>query len=441
MKNYTRNTLAGTFISAFLVACGGGSSGESGGSSSGTPGTTLPPTTTATITRTGLSGCVAKQLEGTATDQGLAIARVSLLQVVEQLPEATETVLAGGKGVVVRLDITAPKSGVVMPKAKLLIGHDGEVACTEIAFSSASGTAPVAVDRQTMASSLKAVIPAAEIREGLTYMILVDGETPSTKTAADRLFRVGKLNVTDALEEEVIIMPLTFQGETGSAASEADIKSLMSRTLPVSDITVTKNADISLAALKVSDATLTDGVYYFPESKLNDALVELNNQCLSLIGTGLPTQSAPHCVGVWPSNIVFGTPSNRTLGKAFTGGYSMMVASFTTTDDPGATGPYGSHWLTQGALNFLHEYGHVLGLHHAACGVTGIVDAGLYADGRLGDRAGYDAGREFYFLGSASNGFADIMSYCGKGWHSDKGYRKIIDYKLNGIPVTDGPTG
>lgn len=39
-------------------------------------------------------------------------------------------------------------------------------------------------------------------------------------------------------------------------------------------------------------------------------------------------------------------------------------------------------------------------------------------------------GRNFYFSGNVG-GFHDVMSYCGvKSWMSDKGYQKMINYKM-----------
>lgn len=90
------------------------------------------------------------------------------------------------------------------------------------------------------------------------------------------------------------------------------------------------------------------------------------------------------------------------------------------------------------ARTLIHEYGHVLSLGHAKCGTTEYPDNWggtyrLYDNGRLGPVAmGFDTrdGLTPYYFADSVTGteFADIMSYCGKEWASDRGYRAVIDY-------------
>lgn len=135
------------------------------------------------------------------------------------------------------------------------------------------------------------------------------------------------------------------------------------------------------------------------------------------------------CVTAWPANVKF---SMFNPEQGFVGGYAnglntILNESITMTDNLGVTTPYGDDWVTSGGQILVHEFGHMMNLGHAACGVAADdVNVG-YPDGRIGTNGGgYDTGRNFYFT-TAGGQFSDFMSYCNKNWTSDLNYRQVIN--------------
>jgi hypothetical protein len=172
-----------------------------------------------------------------------------------------------------------------------------------------------------------------------------------------------------------------------------------------------------------------NGVYVFDSQTMNKALSEVSTDCFTRQPPSPQLRVAIKCLAAFPDNLRFVSESGSGSIVGIATSIAMFSESFSAVDNDTITGPYSGYWLSRGAETFIHEMGHVQSLGHANCGGVDQVDSDLYDDGSLGPiGVGYDSGRNFYFQASRG-GFHDMMSYCGNGWMSDKGYRKVIAFK------------
>lgn len=451
-------TLAAISTMAIMTACGGGSGGGGGTPATPTTPTTptmpTPPVATGSVTRTA-AGCSIAQKLGGFTDATLEIKDATWLQVVGQKVDdssasaSDKTLLAAEKDARVRIDVTAAAAGTALPadaKLQLAVTSGGTTTCEEFTLTSASAAAPTSVDYRTLDKSYVATIPAAKLKEGtISYQIVVHA---ADAAAAPKLYKQGSVVVSPKITDKIVIYPISFDGQTGSLPSVAEIKRLILRTMPHADVTITVAPATTLATLTTSNGTNRGSYYEFAGTKMRDALNDLANTCAAdypapmvnesgeLDPTAGPWQQrnkAEKCFGIYPNNVRFDEP-----GLALLANRTLLAQSFTATDDLSVSGPYTSHWLTSGARVLVHEYGHVLSLGHAKCGTTEFPDNWggtyrLYNNGRLGPIGmGFDTrdGTTPYYFADSVTGteFADMMSYCGKQWTSDRGYRAVIDY-------------
>lgn len=449
-------------LATLMTACGGAGGGSGSGSSTpapggGTPTTPTTPTTplpgddstvpAATLTRSASgTGCTVTQLTGGKGDYSLEIKDVSWLQVVQQDMVDTDSRLAAKKETRVRIDVTTSRTGVPMPASAKMVLGSSTGACQTVALTSAATTAPTTVDRATLTKSYVGVIPAGQLgADVVSWQVAVDDMRASSAAAADRLYRSGTIEVVPEITENIVVRPITFQGQTGVLPSEADLKALLKRTYPHNDFAITYEAAITPTPLKPENAeSVSGGIYTFSFQRATDTIAELDFQCfdrspleIKMDPNGLRRMTK--CFSAWPSNIRFNAQGGGNLGGVALG-TSLMSLSFSSVDDSSVTSPYlGGHWLNQGATVLGHEFGHVMALGHASCGTTDQVDSDLYPDGRIGTNGGgYDTGRGYYFS-TAGGSFSDTMSYCGKGWTSDLAYRKVMAYK-NGDLDAAAPT-
>ena len=388
----------------------------------------------ATVTRTS-NGCSIDQATGGFQDKGLNIEEVNWIQVVQQNVTDPNLRLVANKELRLRVDVTASATGKALPTSATLRVALAAGGCRDYTMTTTATTAPLTIDRTTLRFSYVAVIPAADVTNNLkSIQFAIDAARESTPAAADRLYVELPLNIGKEVKEDLIIMPIAFEGQTGTFASNTQMANLIRRTLPGENVAITTSAPITTASLTRANALLVnDGVYTFGYQRMLDALNEVENSCFSLNTSFAQVADATKCAAAFPPNIRFIDDRNgglsRITGLAYVGGLSLMSESFTDTDNASVNGPYGAAWLVSSATTFIHEFSHVNTLDHANCGNPGGVDASLYADGTLGDGGGYDVGRNFYFSGPGG-GFYDLMSYCGsKLWTSDKGYQKVTNYK------------
>lgn len=360
----------------------------------------------------------------------LTIQNMAWLQVVQQDMDDEDAVLASNKETRVRVDVTSERNNEVLPVNSALLLCSAPTTCESFTLTPNAINAPQTINDANLNGSYVAVIPANKMLSNITsYQVHVDTTSPAEAT--NPLFKTGSVVVNDIRTESIVVRQVTFNGQTGVFPSNADLKSLLERTYPHSGLTVTSAETIVSEVL--TDATPTsieNGIHTFPQAVLDEFMNEMDlNYCRE-------QNSGSICVTAWPDNVRF------TFGPGFiVGGYAnglntFLNQSFTATDNLSVNSPYEvSDWLSHVANIFVHEFGHMMNLGHAACNV-GPDDVNVgYPDGRIGaNGGGYDVGRDFYFT-TAGGQFSDFMSYCAKNWTSDLNYRQIISTQRNGSGV------
>lgn len=433
---------------AILSACGGGGSsaktvvaGNPNTPTDPAPETPADPpkvtpapdvsdgTPAGSLTRTAAtSNCQLTQSTGGFPDRQLSIAATRFVQVVEQDMTDSASQLAAEKAVLVRVDVVSPQDVALPAKATLQIGS-GAGSCTNYDLVAANQTAPTERNATVLSKSYVARIPAADVSAGWAdYQVVIDPLRQSTTAAANKLFATGLLRVRPAVTDTYVYVPISFEGQVGQFATVSKLEELIKRVFPQSSMTFTTDPARTLDALDKDKALrVENGVYVFDFKTMSKALSEVDFECFVRQGVIPQFRVATKCLAAFPSNIRFVSGSSMVLGIATS--VSMLSESFVATDNNTITSPYNGFWLNRGADTFIHEMGHVQSLGHANCGGVDQVDSDLYDDGSLGPiGVGYDSGRDFYFQASRGN-FFDMMSYCGNGWMSDKGYRKVIAFK------------
>lgn len=437
--------------SLVLAACGGGGGG--GGSSSGV--SPANPTNSnasnaqpvnvapATPTRTQAGVCRTDQTLAAPRNDNLRIDSVRYLQVVEQDAANANATIVSNKVLSLRVDVLANPGTLSPTRATALVFNPASGRCDTFNLSGPN-TIPTQVDNTRLNDAFFVTIPANSVQPGMTITVVFDDNQGRSSAEAARLQRMVVPAIVTGVTETVRVIPLRFNGQTG-VANPSSVKSILERTAGVASVNVQTEAPFTPRAFNSRGGFL---VFQGPEGEFNantleQALNEVDDVCDQLNGAQSSARSSPKCLGVWPDNVRFTsgglTSSGEIVGVAFVGGKTMMTQSLGGTDIPGIISPYaGTHWLAFRAVTVAHEYGHLLNLNHAACGVSGRTDSRLYSDGRLGNTgAGYDMARGFYFSATqrGANGgrqFGDIMSYCEKEWPSDRGYVLSASYRAGG---------
>lgn len=390
-------TLLAVSIALALTACGGGGGG--GGSSNNGP--VEPPV---------------------AQPRTLSIENMAWLQIVQQDMEDDATQLASNKETRVRIDVLSERDNEVLPTNAQLSLCSAPTTCESFALVPNSINAPRVINDAALTNSYVAVIPANKLTSDVTsYRVHVDTNSPAEAT--NPLFKTGDVSVKDIRAETIVVRQVSFRGQTGAFPSNANIKSLLERTYPQSDLAISGAPTVVPASLREEDAvSVENGVYTFPLSVLDEFMNEMDMDYCRKDNIGAL------CFTAWPDNVkfIFGETDGFIVGGYANGLNVILNQSFTATDDLSVTTPYGGEWLAQSATILVHEFGHMMNLGHAACNVEPSDENVGYPDGRIGaNGGGYDAERGFYFT-TAGGQFSDFMSYCAKNWSSDINYRQII---------------
>ncbi|MEO6699698.1 MAG: hypothetical protein ABIM24_10100 [Paraperlucidibaca sp.] len=426
------------FYLAALAACGGG------GSAGSAPNVATVPT------QTQADECQSSQVIAAARNDALRIDSVRYLQVVEQDSASSSAVLVSRKALRLRVDLLA-NSGVLAPvRASAIVFNPSSGNCETYALSGPS-TVPTQVDNTRLDNAFIVDLPANSVQPGFSITIVFDDSQGRSSTEAARVKRVLTPALVSGVNETVRVIPLRYDGQNGFATASS-VKSILERTAGISTLAVRLENVITPSAFNSSNDFLIGGSPgQFNSTTLERVLEELDTECDRLNGAQTSTRSSPKCLGVFPDNVRFFTglltPSGEIVGVAYVGGKTMMTQSLAATDATTITSPYaGAHWLDFRAVTVAHEYGHLLNLLHAGCGVQGTPSSSNYNDGRIGTSgAGYDTGRGFYFSATqrdSSGGlqFGDLMSYCEKEWPSDRGYIASARYRAGGTSSRESTT-
>ncbi|MDP1539173.1 MAG: hypothetical protein Q8L72_00765 [Moraxellaceae bacterium] len=390
-----------------LAACGGGGGG--GGNNAPNPNPNPVPEEPN------------EPEEPVAQPRTLTIQNMAWLQVVQQDMDDEDTVLASNKETRVRVDVTSERNNEVLPVNSALRLCSAPMTCESFTLTPNAINAPQTINDANLNGSYVAVIPANKMLSNITsFEVHVDTTSPAEVT--NPLFKTGSVVVNDIRTESIVVRQVTFNGQTGVFPSNADLKSLLERTYPHSGLTVTSAETIVSEVLtNATPTSVENGIHTFPQAVLDEFMNEMDlNYCRE-------QNSGSICVTAWPDNVRFTFGAGAIVGGYANGLNTILNQSFSATDNLGVTTPYVEDWLSGGANIFAHEFGHMMNLGHAACGITpDAEDVTGYPDGRIGaNGGGYDVGRNFYFT-TAGGQFSDFMSYCQKNWTSDINYLKVI---------------
>ena len=431
--------LAVTFASALLIACGGGG------------GTAGPRADSARLSSDGLqrqvdAPCPFSQTLGLPRGDGLRIENVRLIQTVEQEADDAETRLAAGKDVIVRVDLLATR-GQLPPSRRDLLVLDAETGSCETLRLRGPSSVPQRVDDASLSQAWIATVPARLIKPGLALSIVFDDTFGRDDTEAARIARAYRVAVAPMVDEQVRIIPLVYRNLSGTVSSAADVADLLRRMHPLGQVSAAMDPAYAAPALARS-GNLLSGSGEESAATMRQTLREVDQECQRRHGSKGSARNAVKCLGIFPDNLTFrpdGDSTREIVGLAIVGGVTLLSESLPAVDQNLVLAPdLSRHWITDQAVTLAHEFGHLLNLDHAACGSTTGNDPRLYRDGRLGQGAGHDAGRGFYFSASLTGAdgtpqFADVMSYCNKAWTSDRGYRASLAYRTAGVSGSSSP--
>ncbi|MEK6789837.1 MAG: hypothetical protein AABY68_12890 [Pseudomonadota bacterium] len=430
------------FAAVLLAACGGGGGGGSGsGGGTNTPtntsagGGSVPVSMTMASdgsARTVNTSCPFTQTIAATRNDGLRIEQVRWLQTVALDPAQSDTRLAGAKAVKLRVDLLANAARATPAVREVRIYDPATSTCTRYTLSGPNSV-PTSMNVETLANAFVATIPADKIKPGMGMSIVFDDTAGRAATEADATYRYYLPSVATAQTETIRLIPLTILGNTASV-NTANLASVLTRLHPISSVNFITTPPLSITAITLSNL-LSTGLASL--SRMTDVLDEVDNYCAQLNGSQRNARTAPKCLAFFPDTISFSptSGSGQIVGLAYVGGIAMITQQVLNTDDNSVISPYANrHWMNYRALTLAHEYGHLLNLDHGACGGAAGIDQRLYNDGRLNAGAGWDEVRDTYFSSTRldSNNqpqFADLMSYCGKEWASDRGYLAALNYR------------
>lgn len=439
MTKKIKKALSLLTLSAALAACGGGGGG--GSSAPGLPADPIANTGTTVITaanqRQITADCSFTQALGVPRNDNLRISRVSWLQTVELDTSNPEARLAGGKAVKMRIDVLASNSPLPPTVRNIKVYDPSTSSCTTLPVS-APNRVPGSISLRDLATAFTADIPANLVKPGMSVALWLDDGAGRSVTEADATYRIIAPRVAPVIIETVRIIPISLLGTTGTISSTADIASLLERMYPVSQVNVEIASAYDVGGLLTGLLNGVGSVLTGDLGQMQNLLDLLDDRCAQLNGRQSSARSAPKCIGMLPSNLIFSpiNSSGQIVGLAYVGGTTLLARAVTTVDNLSVSSPYsGNHWINFNAMTLAHEYGHLMDLDHAACGGATGLDPRLYSDGLLGSGAGYDAARDAYFSSANTSEFADVMSYCGKEWMSDRGYLAAMAYRAGSADI------
>lgn len=427
-----------------LSACGGGGGGNStasNGTNSGTTSGTDSNNTTISYSessRTINSECPLTQTlltDGSRAD-GMRIDDISWLQTVQLDPDHADTRMVAGKAIKLRVDLLADTNPLSPLQRVARIYDPATGSCTDLTLSGPSRVPATSNVESITATAYSVTIPSNLVKPGMSVSVLFNDSTGRSAAEADETYRVLRPAIAAAVTETVRVIPIKLSTKQGSFSSPQDLSNLLTRLYPVTTVNVVETAPYVISLSLIDTLTLLDGTYVGTIGQMQNLLSLIDDYCLSLNGGSSNARTAPKCIGLLPSNLIFrpvGSTTSQVVGLAYVGGVTMISRSVDVVDTSTSSPYVSNHWISFDAMTVAHEYGHLLNLDHANCGSPSMLDSRLYSDGRLGDGAGWDAIRDVYFssqrLLNGQPQFADVMSYCGKEWMSDRGYLATLGYR------------
>jgi hypothetical protein len=338
----------------------------------------------------------------------LRVSAAYLVQAVQRL--SGDIPLVAGRDAMLRVFAEGDQlDNAFGPELHVHIYHD-DIPVSSAVVQAPTRRVPTEADETSMAGSWNLRVPAALVRPGLGFRVVLDPDkavprTDASQTQLPRDGGVGHVVVHELPPHRVRFVPIRLEsGFTGNVHSgnTATYLELFRRIYPVhaveSDVTEPYTTSVEPAGPAGWVAILNE--VYLLQQLTNDSTL--------------------HYYGVVPSS---------------GGGYAMMgrpvaIGSHNMTAHP--------HAGTVAAATFAHETGHNFGRGHAPCGGAGGVDPGFpYLDGSIGV-VGYDLMRNEI----RGPGLRDVMSYCME-WISDYTYEHALAFRLAraGRPVSQTAGG
>jgi hypothetical protein len=271
-----------------------------------------------------------------------------------------------------------------------------------------TGTANVATVTDESCCSADMALPAAYLRDGVTFIADADpnnivAESNEDDNAWPLTGQSKPIRLTAVPNIRIQLVPVRHRNTNQVSAPTAALTSLMQRMYPVSVVTATVHAEY------VTDTPpLTDGASWISMLNQVDALRTLEGSTAYYFAV-MNQQAAPGIVGI-----------------AGVGGFSGVIVG----------GPE-----IQASETFAHELGHNFGRQHsptpARCGVPSGVDANFpRSDGTIG-LYGFDLQLSLLYTPDKF----DVMGYCDGTWASDYTYTGVLQYLKSGaIPLSIGTT-
>ncbi len=444
MINLSYRPLA--LLTILLAGCGGSGGGGNTTAAPTNGGNTSNPTISiGESSRTINSECPITQtlLTDAARADGMRIEEVSWLQTVQLDPDHADTRMVAGKAIKLRVDLLADTNPLSPLQRIVRVFDPSNGSCMDLTLTGPSRV-PSSMNIESLSATAYSVtIPAALVKPGMSVSVLFNDNIGRSAVEADETYRVLKPVIAPAVTETIRLIPIRLLSQQGFFSSPQDMSDLITRLYPVTDVNVIESEPYTLSLSLIDSLTLLlGGTYAGTIGQMQNLLSLVDDYCQSLNSGFRNPRTAPKCVGLLPSNLIFrptGSTTSQIVGLAYVGGVTMLARSVSEVDVSTSSPYVSSHWISFDAMTVAHEYGHLLNLDHANCGSPTMLDSRLYADGRLGNGAGWDAIRDLYFssqrLLNGQPQFADVMSYCGKEWMSDRGYLATLGYRTGSANI------
>lgn len=321
----------------------------------------------------GTAGMVLR-VEPAASPADAWLSRVELAQTYI----AEDCRLVPGKPALVRAHVLTDTASVASPKV-LLTAWNGSNRLGTLVLAGPTSL-PAREDAAKLAAGFTAELPKAWVADGLRLRIDLDPD--DVLEERDELNNARYLSpaVAGATRIDLVIVPITLDGRTGSAP---DLYETLYRHWPL--------ATLNISVRKTYKVTSV-------------ARVESNGDGWSAVLSEI-------------SSLRQSDKSMAYYYGAIDTGYGSGVAGMGYVGYPVSIGMDNNTGVAS------HEIGHNFGLRHAPSGSAGNPDANYpYTGGLIGTR-GFNGGNQTLYAPTA---YMDIMGYAGPKWVSDYNYLKVL---------------
>lgn len=353
------------------------------------------------------------------------IGEANLLQVVSQQANGLDSVFVGQKEIRFEAAFSPPQKFTPPYNFELIVTNGRRRLLPRLELPKIW---PTDLNGNTDANQqIAGIIPKEWVQPGMSLTLRA---TDKKNTVIQKVWRP---RVAPAITERVRLIPIQLDGVQATAPTATLVQDALTRLQPVSNITVSYDSTLTFSSQpseRLGPGRLTVEAMSRMLRSVDDRCWAINKPTLRGFNTAIK------CVGIYPPGFQFHVREDFIfLGMGYIGGFVWVAPMLSAVDNAQVTTPYtGDSWLTSPALVWAHEYGHVLNLDHAPCGVTGGTDPRLVGDGSIGNDRGWDAVRGWRFSSDQAAlqkkpAFHELMSYCGPAWTSARAYASALAYR------------